>query len=193
MGKVIFDTSMSLDGFMAGANVRPEAGLGDDGERLHEWVFGADPVGRELLDRAVAALGAVICGRTTYDLSIPYWGDGGPTGEARVPVVVLTHRPLEERFEDGVYSTAGDAETALARALEIAGDRDISVMGAATAQQYLRMGAVDEIEIHLVPVLFGAGVATFGDLGGEHVTLERIEVVDGAAAAHLRYGVGRDA
>jgi dihydrofolate reductase len=193
MGKVIFDTSMSLDGFMAAADVRPGAGLGDDGERLHEWVFGADPVGRELLDRAVAGLGAVICGRRTYDLSIPYWGDGGPTGEARVPVVVLTHRSLEDAPHGGVYSVAGDAETALEIARELAGEKDVSLMGADTAQQYLRMGAVDEIEIHLVPVLFGAGVPTFGDLGGKHITLERLDVVDGAAAAHLRYRVVKDA
>ena len=191
MGKVIFDTSMSLDGFMAAANVRPEAGLGDDGERLHEWVFGADPAGRALLDRAVAGLGAVICGRVTYDLSIPYWGDGGPTGEARVPVVVLTHRPLAETFDDGIYSTAGDPASALAKAREIAGDKDVSVMGARTAQQYLRAGDVDEISIHLVPVLFGTGVATFADLG-RHVTLERLDLVDGTAAAHLRYRVVRD-
>jgi dihydrofolate reductase len=192
VGKVIFDTSMSLDGFMAAANVRPEAGLGDDGERLHEWAFGADPAGRELLDRAVAGLGAVICGRVTYDLSIPYWGDGGPTGEARVPVVVLTHRALEETFENGVYTTAGDPDAALATARGIAGDRDISVMGAATAQQYLRSGDVDEIAIHLVPVLFGDGTSLTETLPA-HIELELAGQESTLGATHLRYRIKRAA
>ncbi len=192
MGKVIFDTSMSLDGFMAAANVRPGAGLGDDGDRLHEWAFGPDLAGRELLDRAIEGLGAVICGRVTYDLSIPYWGDGGPTGEVRVPIIVLTHRPLAETFENNVYRTAGDVDSALAMARETAGDKDISVMGATTAQHYLRAGVVDEIAIHLVPVLFGAGVRTFADMG-KHVTLEIVDQVAGSHATHLRYRVVRDA
>jgi hypothetical protein len=68
MGIVIYDKSSSLDGFIAGANVRLEAGLGDDGERLHEWAF-EDAAGREMLEREVAQLGAVICGRRTYDMS----------------------------------------------------------------------------------------------------------------------------
>ncbi len=78
MGIVIYDKSMSLDGYIAGANMRVEAGLGDDGERLHDWAF-KDP-GIELIQREVDNLGAVICGRRTYDMSIQYWGDGGPTG-----------------------------------------------------------------------------------------------------------------
>lgn len=90
MGSVIYDKSMSLDGYIAGANMRVEAGLGDGGERLHDWAF-KDPVGMELIQREVGNLGAVICGRRTYDMSIPHWGDGGPTGDARVPVLVLSH------------------------------------------------------------------------------------------------------
>src|SRR5262245_56903080 len=91
MGIVIYDKSMSLDGFIAAANMRVEAGLGDDGERLHDWVF-KDPAGMEMIQREVEHVGAVICGRRTYDMSIRYWDADGPTGDARVPVIVLSHR-----------------------------------------------------------------------------------------------------
>lgn len=91
MSKVLYDISMSLDGFITGANVRPEAGLGDGGERLHEWAFNSDdPRNRELLAKG-ASLGAIITGRHNYNLSIPYWGANGPTGTARVPTIVVSH------------------------------------------------------------------------------------------------------
>jgi dihydrofolate reductase len=91
VGKVVFDISMSLDGFMTAANRRPEEPLGDGGERLHEWAFGDDERDREVLSGGVKALGAVVAGRRTYDDSVPWWGADGPTGETRVPVYVLTH------------------------------------------------------------------------------------------------------
>lgn len=191
MGKVIYDKSMSLDGFIAGANVRLEAGLGDDGERLHDWAF-KDPAGMELIQGEVAHLGAVICGRRTYDMSIPHWGADGPTGPARVPLFVLSHREPDEVPDGGVYTFVGDLETALARARETAGDRNISVMGADVAGQLLRAGLVDEISVHLVPVLFGSGTPMFKHLGDEHVTLELVERHESPYAAHLRYRIVRD-
>src|SRR5215210_5427003 len=102
MIKVIFDMSMSLDGFGTASNVRPEAPLGDGGQRLHEWAFGEDEHNRELLAEAVNFVGAVIAGRRTYDLSVPWWGADGPTGPARVPVFVVTHAEPEEVPEGGV-------------------------------------------------------------------------------------------
>jgi len=120
MGSVIYDKSMSLDGYIAGANMRVEAGLGDDGQRLHDWVF-KEPAGMELVQREVGNLGAVICGRRTFDMSIPHWGDSGPTGDARVPVFVLSHGVPDDVPEGGVYTFVGDLETALARARETAG------------------------------------------------------------------------
>src|SRR5215208_4520763 len=81
MTRVIFDISMSLDGFVNAANVRPEEPLGDGGERLHEWAFGGDERNRrELLAEPTKSLGAVIAGRRTYDLSVPWWGADGPSG-----------------------------------------------------------------------------------------------------------------
>lgn len=92
MGSVVFDTSMSLDGFTTGPNPRPEEPNGDGGMRLVEWAF-ADEEGRRMLAEAVAGLGAAIAGRRTYDLSVPFWGTDGPTGEARRPLFVVTHEP----------------------------------------------------------------------------------------------------
>jgi len=80
MTRVIFDISMSLDGFVTASNVRPEEPMGDGGQRLHEWAFGEDERNRELLAEAIDALGAVIAGRRTYDLSVPWWGGGRPIG-----------------------------------------------------------------------------------------------------------------
>jgi dihydrofolate reductase len=191
MGSVIYDKSSSLDGFIAGANVRLEAGLGDDGQRLHDWAF-EDEAGKEILEREVAQLGAVICGRRTYDMSIQYWGDGGPTGEARVPLFVLSHSVPDDVPEGGVYTFVDDLETALARARETAGDKNTSVMGADVGRQLLNAGAIDEISVHLVPVLFGSGTPLFGEGVDEHVTLEFVGVSESPHATHLRYRVVRD-
>ena len=115
MGSVIYDKSASLDGFIAGANMRLEAGLGDDGQRLHDWAF-HDEAGKEALEREVARLGAVICGRRTYDMSIQYWGADGPTGSARVPLFVLAMGGPEGVREGGVWRFGGDLRAARARA-----------------------------------------------------------------------------
>lgn len=191
MGSVIYDKSMSLDGFMAGANVRLEAGLGDDGERLHDWAF-QDEYGKEMLEREIAQLGAVICGRRTYDMSIQYWGADGPTGPARVPLFVLSHSVPDDVPEGGVYTFVDDADTALARARETAGDKNVSLMGGEVGRQFLRAGVVDEISVHLVPVLFGNGTRMFDDVVDEHVTFELLEMAESPHAVHLRYRVVRD-
>ena len=152
MAKVIFDISMSLDGFVTASNVRPEEPLSEGGQRLHEWAFGEDERNRELLTEAVDAVGAIIAGRCTYDLSIPWWGADGPTGPARVPVFVLTHAEPEDAPEGGVYTFVTDGiEGALEQAKAAAGEKDVAVMGGAhIGQQYssaVPLGARDE-ELH---------------------------------------------
>jgi dihydrofolate reductase len=190
MGKVIYDISMSLDGLITAANVRPEAGLGDGGERLHEWAFKSeDPRNRELLETG-AKLGAVITGRNNYDLAVPWWQADGPTGPARVPVIVVTHEAPDEVPEGSVYRFAEGIEPAFQQAQQVAGDKDIAVMGGANvAQQFIKAGLVDEISIHLVPTLFGSGIRLVEDLGGEHVQLETIDVIQTKEAIHLRFRV----
>lgn len=191
MAKVIFDISMSLDGFVTASNVRPEEHLGEGGQRLHEWAFGEDERNRELLTEAVDAVGAIIAGRGTYDLSVPWWGADGPTGPARVPVFVLTHAEPEDAPEGGVYTFVTDGiERALEEAKAAAGDQDVAVMGGAhIGQQYIAAGLVDEISIHLVPVLFGDGTRMFEHLGSEHFQLETAGVIETPETTHLRFRV----
>ncbi|MCL4265952.1 MAG: dihydrofolate reductase family protein [Anaerolineae bacterium] len=189
MGKVVYDISMSLDGFISGPNVRLEAGLGDGGERLHEWGFNStDPRNRELVEAWVNT-GAVIVGRKTYDLSIQYWGADGPIYTARVPVIVLSHSVPTDVPAGGVYTFVDSVETAFEKAKQAAGDKDIGVQGPNTAQQFIKRGLVDEISIHLVPVLFGSGIRLFAQPDGEHVPLETIEVIETKEAIHLRFRV----
>jgi dihydrofolate reductase len=191
MGKVVFDISMSLDGFMTGAKQRPEEPLGDGGEQLHQWASSDDPRDREVLTGGGATLGAVICGRRTYDDSQPWWGADGPTGSDRVPVFVLSHDVPTEVPDGGVYTfVTGGVERTLQQARAVAGDKGVTVMGGAdTGQQFLRAGLVDELSIHLVPVLFGSGTRMFEHLGDQHIQLEPAEVIQTAAATHLRYRV----
>jgi dihydrofolate reductase len=190
MTAVSFDISMSLDGYIAAPNRRPEEPLGDNGERLHEWAFSSDAVGREVLARGVESNGAVICGRRTYDDSIRWWGADGPTGPARLPVFVVSHDAPAEVPEGGVYHfVSGGIEHALAEAkAAAAGEKNVSVMGGADiGQQFIRGGLVDELSIHLVPLMFGGGTRMFENLGEELRELEVIEVVPGPTATHIRY------
>ena len=188
MGKVIFDISMSLDGFMTAAGQTPEEPMGKGGERLTEWAFGSDERDREILSTGVAGLGAVICGRRTYDTSLPWWGPDGPTGPARVHVFVLSHGEPDDVPEGGVYTFVDGIEPALAAAREAAGDRYITVMGGAeTGQQYLRAGLVDELSIHLVPVLLGDGTRMFEHLGELHLYMDNADAMKTPAATHLRF------
>jgi dihydrofolate reductase len=188
--KTIFDISMSLDGYINAQNPRPEAGLGDGGERLHEWAFNSkDERNRALLARG-ASLGAIISGRTNYDLSLPFWGADGPTGPARVPIIVLTHASPKESPANHVYTFADGVQAAAKTAGKLAGDKDIAVMGGAdTFRQFLDVGLLDEISIHLVPVLFGGGTRLFEEFESGHIPLEIVEVVNTKEAVHVRYRV----
>ena len=189
MGKVIFDISMSLDGFITAANPRPEAGLGDDGERLHDWGFNsADPRNREVMEW-YATTGANIFGRTGYDHSIINWGADGPTGAARVPTVIVSHTLPQNIPQGSVYTFVDNVEAGLETAKKLAGDRDIYITGADVARQFLKHAFIDEISIHLNPVLFGNGTRLFEHLDSEHISLEIIEVIQTAEAVHMRFRV----
>jgi dihydrofolate reductase len=189
MGKVVYDISMSADGFVSGPNVRLEAGLGDGGERLHDWGFtSTHPRNREIVAGWVTT-GAIITGRKTYDLSIQYWGADGPIQATRVPVIVLSHSVPDDVPEGGVYSFVDSVEAAFEKAMQAAGDKDIGVQGPTTAQQLIQRGFVDEIMIHVVPVLFGGGVRLFEQPGSGQVPLETIEVIETPEAVHLHYRV----
>ena len=190
MGKVVYDMSMSLDGFVTASNRTPEEPMGDGGLRLVEWAMGENGKGREVVERSMSEAGAAIVGRYTYDTSLPWWGADGPTGEKRLPVFVVTHEAPEQSPEGGVYTFVTDGmESAVRRAKEAAGDKDVGVSGAEVGQQSIRAGLADEISIHLVPVLFGSGTRMFEHLGDEHIQLETVEVIETPGATHLRYRV----
>jgi dihydrofolate reductase len=191
MGKVIFDMSMSLDGFVRATGATPQEPLGKGGERLHEWAMGGDTAGGELLAAAVSEAGAYICGRRTYDDSVAYWGADGPTGSARVPLFVVTHRAPEDVPEGGVYTFVTDGiESALRQAREVAGGKHVYVMGGPDiGRQFIAAGLVDQIGVHLVPALFGGGLRLFDHIGDDHIQLEVASVVNTPLATHLLYRI----
>jgi dihydrofolate reductase len=204
MGKVTADISMSLDGFIAGPNDRPGNGLGDGGERLHQWVYKLaswrEPHGlsggetnrdSEILEEAFKNVGAIVLGRRMFD-NAEGWGDEPPF---HVPVFVLTHEGREKLVKEGgttfTFVTDG-IESALAQARAAAGDKDVAIGGGAnTIQQFIAAGLLDEIQIHLVPVLLGDGIRLFEQLGGEPIELEGTRVVASPDVTHLRFDVKR--
>jgi dihydrofolate reductase len=138
-------------------------------------------------------VGATVAGRRTYDLSVTSWGPDGPSGQARIPLFVVSHGRPEQVPEGGVYTFVGSPEEALEQARAAAGTKDVDVMGADVGQQLLRAGRVDEVHVHLVPVLFGAGTRLFDNLGDGHIDLEQVRVVQGSTVTHLQYRVVKSA
>lgn len=187
MSVVVIDMSMSLDGYIAAPNDTPENGLGDDGMRLHNWMFDDPAVFEQVFGDLRNNTGAVIMGRRSYDNSVAAWGDSGPLGD--VPCFVVTHRPVPGAAPMFTVVPEG-IERALDKARAIAGDKRIGIMGANLGQQYLAAGLVDEIRIHLVNVLLGGGRRLFDTLP-ERVELEQTSLSDTAGLAHIEYHVVR--
>jgi dihydrofolate reductase len=191
MGKVTCDISMSLDGFIAGPNVRVGNGMGDDGDRLHAWMFG----GNTETDDAIvaeknASPGAILIGKRMFDVGFEPWGDPPPFG---MPVFIVTHQAREPLPMQGgttyTFVTKG-IEAALELAREAAGDKDVGIWGGANIiQEYLKAGLLDEMQIHVVPVLFGDGTRLFENLGGRRIELKRTSTIDTPGATHLRFSV----
>ena len=177
---IFLDLAVSLDGYISGPN-------GEDAG-LHDWYFAetgaADEIKRELLDR----IGAMILGHTAFGTA----PDGFDT-EYNVPHFILTHTPLPTVERGGatfIFVTDG-IESALAQAREAAGARDVCVAGGAqTAQAFLKAGLLDELQLHVAPVLLGGGLRLFGPLD-EITRLERVRVIQSQHATHLTYRVIR--
>jgi dihydrofolate reductase len=192
--------SMSLDGFIAGPNEGPGNGLGDGGHRLHEWLplDHADRhtaisqprsgVNGQIVDEFMTT-GAIVAGRGTFE---PAGGWGGDHHDG-VPIFILSRSaPAGEFAQWPLVTYVDDVTTAMTQAKRAAGDRDVLVHGAGTAQLALAAGVLDELEIHLVPVLLGQGRRLFDNLSAEHVELERTRVLEGeGGVTHLRYRVLR--
>jgi dihydrofolate reductase len=180
--------SMSLDGFIAGPNETVDHGLGDGGHRLHEWSL-TDPQGinRQVLDEFMST-GAVVAGRGTVEPA-GYWGGDHHAG---VPIFIVTRQePDGEAGQWPLVSYVSDVTTAMAEAKQAAGDKNVLVHGAGIAQLALAAGVLDELEIHLVPVLFGQGRRLFDNLASEQIELERTRVLEGDGVTHMHYRVQR--
>jgi dihydrofolate reductase len=193
MSSTVLYMSMSLDGFIAGPNETPDHGLGDGGQRLHDWVFADGKLARELpgangqvIDEFMTT-GAVVAGRGTFE---PAGGWGGDHHDG-VPIFILTRRDPSELQQWPLVTYVDDVRTAMAEAKRAAGEKNVLVHGAGTAQLALAAGVLDELEIHLIPVLFGQGRRLFENLPAEQIELERTRVLEGDGVTHLRYRVKR--
>lgn len=189
MGSVIIDVSVSLDGFIAAPHDDPGNGLGDDGTRLHNWMFDDPTVFDRIYGDLVNETGAVVIGRRTYDNSVPEWGGKGPLGN--VPCFVLTHRPVPEGIDPLSTFVREGVASAHALAQAAAGGKRIGVMGGDTSQQFLAAGLVDELRIHVVNVLLGGGRRLF-DVLPQRVELECTgDLGETDGVVHLTYRVMR--
>jgi dihydrofolate reductase len=194
MTKVLAGITTSVDGYVAGPNDGPGKGLGEGGERLHYWVFGGpwtyedEPKGEATgedaawLEETMARIGAVVCGRWTYEAA-RHWGDENPWG---LPVFIVTHRPEEQPEGDAFTFVAGVRE-AVEQAREAAGDKDVHIMGGAEIiRQALEAGLVDELTIIVAPVTLGGGKRLFEGFT-ESLELEPLGVRQSRFATFIDY------
>lgn len=182
-GLVHVNLSMSLDGFITGRDPTPARPLGDAADIIR-------PGGeRWMADETMEAAGAVVAGRTVYDHTNG-WGDDPPF---KMPTFVPTHRPKEPRVAGAtIFTFVPDVETAIAMAKEAAGDKNVYLMGGAnTVNQALRAGLVDEVVVHIEPVLLGGGARLFEGLGDQRIRLERTRLVEGTPSTHLWFRIIR--
>lgn len=192
MSKVILDISMSLDGFVARPNHEPGP--------IHDWLFTGDTVNPEndffkttgastrVLTELMKTTGAIVAGRRTYDLT-GGWGGNQPLGDA--PVFVVTHSPPGDVPAGRTsFTFVAGVKAAVEQARHAAGDKDVSVMGGVSvARQCLAAGLLDEIQIHLMPVLLGQGIRLIDDLDMGEIGLVQTRVLDAPGVTHLRYRV----
>lgn len=203
MAKVVFNMTMSLDGFVAGTNDGPENGLGDGGQALFDWYFSGDteiligsgspalkvsPQSAKVLKDAMETYGAGVWGRKTFDIARA-WSGHPPGGYA----FIVTHTIPQEWAKEGspfTFVTDG-VESAIDQAKKAAGEQDVVVCTASILQQCLNLGLMDEIHVDVAPLLLGRGIRLFDHLEIDPVELERIRVVAAPAITHLGFRVVR--
>lgn len=210
MSKLRFEISISADGYVAGPNQSEQNPLGEGGMRLHEWLLKLDAwreshgqeggeasASSEIVHQYMEGVGAVIMGRNMFGGGPGSWDDSwrgwwGEDPPFHMPTFVLTHHrrePLEMEGGTTFHFVTDGIESALERAGEAAGDKDVRLGGGAeAAQQYLAAGLVDELQLNVVPVLLGAGERLFENVGAD-VELEQTRVVHTSEVTHIRYRV----
>lgn len=188
MGNIFVDVSVSLDGFMAGPNVSAEHPMGERGEQLHAWLFGdrRNDTDADIVKRLLGGIGAVVLGRRTFDIGFDQWDQQTPFP---APTFVVTHRardPLPTSSGTFTFITAG-AAAAVEQARAAAGEKNIAVMGAALTQELIRLKLIDELHIHLIPLLLGDGVRLFDHLDRKQLELELVGTTASDKVTHLVY------
>jgi dihydrofolate reductase len=214
MARLRFQISVSLDGFVAGPNPSEENPLGEGGMQLHQWAFalaawrnphgqegGAVNASTEVVEESLQNIGAIVMGRNMFGGGSGPWGPDpwegwwGENPPFHSPVFVLTHHPRDPLVKDGGTTfrfVCDGIESALQQALDAAAGKDVALAGGAdVAQQYLRAGLIDELQIHLVPVLLGGGTPLFAGLRDAGIGLESIRTVEAPGVTHLTYNVVR--
>ena len=212
MSRLRCQISISLDGFVAGPNQSEENPLGEGGERLHEWVLPLEAWRRShgeqggevnestrILEESIENIGAAVMGRNMFgpvrgawvdDQWTGWWGDNPPY---HYPVFVVTHHPRDPLEMEGgttFHFVTDGIESALEQARGAAGGKDVMLWGGGSiAQQYLAAGLLDELELHVVPVLLGGGARLFDNLGDAEVQLEQVRAVEAPGVTHLKYRV----
>jgi len=201
MGKVVFNMTVSLDGYVAGPNDNPENGLGDGGDALFRWYFSGEtevkisqgtPVlkvssqSAKLIKEALDTYGAGVWGRRTFDIAHA-WG-GHPPGR---PCFIVTHTVPQEWVYDGSPFTfvMDGVESAIQQAKAAAGEKDVVICTASILQQALRSRLIDEIFIDVAPVLLGGGVRLFDNFGTEPIELESLYAIEAPGVSHLGFRV----
>ena len=203
MAKVVISLTMSLDGFIAGPGDDFDHPLGArNGMKLFDWYTSGTGPGvnndarfkpkgknQEVVEELFATAGASLTGRRTYDIAGGWNGTHPVNG---VPVVVLSHRPPKVVPQGkSKFTFTDEVADAVRVAKAAAGDKDVGIAGASVAQQCLKAGLVDEIYIHIAPMLLGDGVRLFDHLGDDSIALEFIDAITTPEATHLRYRVRR--
>lgn len=194
MSRIVLSMAMSLDGFITGPDDNAENPAGVNGMRLMDWLGGggtgvsdfrpSDPNSQIVFDEGMAT-GAVLTGKRTGDFA-HYWGGDHHNG---VPIFVPTHNPPADNPYENVHYVTDGIESCVAQAKAAAGDRDVLLHGAYTAQECLKAGVLDLIDIQLRPVLLGQGRRLFDGLPPEHIELDLIRTLEGPGVLHLRYEV----
>lgn len=191
VGKVVSEISMSLDGFITGPNVRVGNGMGDGGDRLHDWMFDKKTVTDvQIMEDIYSETGAVVMGKGMFDVGFEPWGDPPPF---KMPVFVVTHEEKEALPMQGgtTYTFVTDGiEAALELGRAAAGERNVGIWGGADIiRQYLKAGLLDEMRLHLVPIFLGGGVRLFDGLDPAGIELRKMSSIETPGATHFRFEV----
>ena len=191
MALVICDMSISLDGYVTGPNDSRENPFGDGAGMLHAWMSGAaTDEDRALLRDYINGVGAVVMGRKSFEKNEGDggWGDGGPLGDT--PCFVVTHHKPAASYPSVFTFVTDGVASAIGQAKNVAGGKVVGLHGATVMQQALPLGLVDELRVHVIPVLLGGGTPLYGPLNSS-ITLERTSALVTPAATHMMFRVIR--